>query len=140
MLHSDHQIFHANDVIALKAIAEAFLRKFPDGGIFLLMGDMGAGKTTFIKEVCALKGVEIAGSPTYSIVNEYRNTAGIAVYHFDLYRVKTMAEALDFGFDEYLDRHGYIFIEWPQVVMEMLPAGAHTLSITDNGGIRKIEF
>ena len=89
--------------------------------IFLFYGDMGAGKTTFIKSLCEQLGVnETVTSPTFSIVNEYQSK-GIKIYHFDFYRLKNQNEALDMGYEEYFYSGNYCFIEWPEKISDLLP-------------------
>src|SRR3569833_337334 len=92
-----------------------------DEKIFLFYGDMGAGKTTFIKSLCEALGVhEPVTSPTFSIVNEYSGTSA-RIYHFDFYRLKKQAEALDMGYEEYFYSVNYCFIEWPEKIPDLLP-------------------
>lgn len=89
--------------------------------IFLLYGEMGAGKTTLIKSLCNLLEVEdTVSSPTFSIVNEYSGNKG-TVYHFDFYRIKTESEALDLGYEDYFYSGNYCFIEWPEKIPNLLP-------------------
>jgi tRNA threonylcarbamoyladenosine biosynthesis protein TsaE len=89
--------------------------------ILLFYGEMGAGKTTFIKAFCAALGVEDnVSSPTFSIVNEYAYPEGI-IYHFDFYRLKNQTEALDLGLEEYLYSGNYCLIEWPEKIPDLLP-------------------
>lgn len=89
--------------------------------IFLFYGEMGAGKTTFIKSLCKCLGVEgQATSPTFSIVNEYQGKAN-KIYHFDFYRLKNESEALDMGYEEYFYSGQYCFIEWPEKIAGLLP-------------------
>ena len=89
--------------------------------IFLFYGDMGAGKTTFIKSLCEQLGIsETVTSPTFSIVNEYREN-GVKIYHFDFYRLKNQNEALDMGYEEYFYSGDYCFIEWPEKIAGLLP-------------------
>ncbi len=93
-------------------------------GIFLLQGELGAGKTTFVKSICTYLGVEdMVDSPTFSIVNQYDYTlAGKKkhVYHLDLYRIKSIEEALDLGIYEILDSKNWVFIEWPAIIEPLL--------------------
>nr|WP_293310781.1 tRNA (adenosine(37)-N6)-threonylcarbamoyltransferase complex ATPase subunit type 1 TsaE [Pedobacter sp. UBA5917] len=89
--------------------------------VFIFEGDMGAGKTTFIKTFCAALGVtDVVSSPTYSIVNEYESPNG-SVFHFDFYRMKDIREAYDLGYEEYFYGGGICLIEWPERVEELLP-------------------
>lgn len=89
--------------------------------IYLFYGDMGAGKTTLIKSLTEILGVdEPVTSPTFSIVNEYEGD-GTKIYHFDFYRLKNQAEALDLGYEEYFYSGNYCFIEWPEKIPDLLP-------------------
>jgi tRNA threonylcarbamoyladenosine biosynthesis protein TsaE len=111
-LFSEHEI-----AIVAKSILEAI----PKPSIILLEGQMGAGKTTLIKQLCEALGVEDGvSSPTYAIVNDYQGKE-FRVFHFDLYRLKDDMELLDLGFEEYLYQNAYVFIEWPQLAMPFLP-------------------
>ncbi|MCB9251110.1 MAG: tRNA (adenosine(37)-N6)-threonylcarbamoyltransferase complex ATPase subunit type 1 TsaE [Flavobacteriales bacterium] len=96
---------------------------FPDFVLFALRGELGAGKTTFVQSFCRILGsVETVSSPTFSIVNEYHyNENKSQIYHFDLYRLNTLEEILDTGFEEYLYSGSYCFIEWPEKVTNILP-------------------
>ena len=134
------ETFTITDLSGLNPLALIFLEKFPQPGVFMLEGEMGAGKTTFVKAICKALDIVIAGSPTFSLVNEYTNREGVQVLHFDLYRVKTLEEALDFGFEEYLERKAYVFIEWPGLIFPLLPANTKSIRILDAGGVRKISF
>lgn len=96
--------------------------------VFIFQGDMGAGKTTFVKAICQALGVqEAVTSPTFAIVNEYKG-AGKKLYHFDFYRLKTQTEALDMGAEEYFHSGNYCFIEWPEKIPDMLPL--HYIQVT----------
>jgi tRNA threonylcarbamoyladenosine biosynthesis protein TsaE len=89
--------------------------------VFLFNGDMGAGKTTFIKSLCETLGVkEAVTSPTFAIVNEY-SIPNTKIYHFDFYRLKNQTEALDMGAEEYFYSGNYCLIEWPEKIPDMLP-------------------
>ena len=125
-MHSINYNLADIDQIALQLIAKA-----GDKRIWLLNGDMGAGKTTLIKAICKqLSAVGDFSSPTYSLVNEYPLANGDKVYHLDLYRLKNLDEALDIGIEEYLYSGNYCFIEWASLICPLLHQGEyHTLQI-----------
>ena len=103
-------------------------------------GEMGAGKTTFIKEfVKALGTNDDVSSPTFSIVNEYETDSGI-VYHFDFYRLNHEEEALDFGIEEYLYSNQYCLMEWPNKIANFIPDEHHTITIENVDGVRHLNF
>ncbi len=105
----------------LAAAADWLLREAGDSKIWCIEGPMGVGKTTLIASVCSRLGVEDAvSSPTYGLVNEYR-AGGQTVYHFDLYRLKSIGEALDMGIETYLDSGSLCLIEWPEIIQPLLP-------------------
>ena len=110
-----------NDLSDLPQVAQQLLEFSKGEKIFIFYGDMGAGKTTFIKSFCRVLGVkDVVSSPTYSIVNEYESANG-PVYHFDFYRIKDIQEAYDLGYEEYFYGGGICLIEWPERVAELLP-------------------
>lgn len=123
----------------LPGAAASILKQAGSNKIFLFYGDMGAGKTTLIKSLCAELGVnDEVTSPTFSIVNEYEGTGG-PVYHFDFYRLKSQDEALDMGYEEYFFSENYCFIEWPEKIAGLIPdlyTGVR-ISVGENG-VRKI--
>lgn len=97
--------------------------------IFAFEGGMGAGKTTFIKEICHALGVEdVVSSPTFSIVNEYLTHDQQTVFHFDFYRIKSLQEAYDIGYEEYFYSGNYCLIEWPEKIESLLPQ--HYIKVT----------
>ena len=105
----------------LSNVARAILEAYPNERIFGFYGEMGAGKTTLIKEMCKQLGVkDITSSPTFAIVNEYWTDEGQPVYHFDFYRIDEPADATRIGFEEYLYSGSYCFIEWTEKVEEIL--------------------
>lgn len=112
--------FTASSPAELDEIATKILTQFPENRIFALEGDLGAGKTTFVKAICKQLGVsdEVA-SPTFALVHEYGSDK--KVYHFDLYRLKNTEELLDIGFEEYLDSTHYCLIEWPEKAIPLMP-------------------
>jgi tRNA threonylcarbamoyladenosine biosynthesis protein TsaE len=114
----------------LPAAAQALLDFAENQKIFLFYGQMGAGKTTFIKILCQSLGVnEPVTSPTFSIVNEY-NGSNAKIYHFDFYRLKKQEEALDMGYEEYFYSNQYCFIEWPEKIPDLLPLHYVKVNIT----------
>jgi len=119
------------------------LIKFGEGErIWLFYGNLGAGKTTLIKEICKILGSpgSMLSSPTFSIINEYPATAG-KVFHFDFYRMKSEMEILDLGVDEYFDSGNYCFIEWPERLGSLTPSSHFKILITDSGyDSRTIEY
>jgi tRNA threonylcarbamoyladenosine biosynthesis protein TsaE len=105
----------------LPPAAESIINFSKPNKILLFYGDMGAGKTTLIKAICERLGVtDVVTSPTFSIVNEYAG-AGNKIYHFDFYRLKNQAEALDLGYEEYFYSDAWCFIEWPEKIPDLLP-------------------
>ena len=106
----------------LERIAGEMISFHNNNRIFALQGRMGVGKTTFIKSICQVLGIkDIASSPTFSIINEYRTPSGDPVYHFDFYRIKNIEEAMDIGYEMYFFSGFYCFIEWPEKITELLP-------------------
>ena len=103
-------------------------------------GEMGAGKTTFIKEFVKVLGTnDEVSSPTFSIVNEYETDKG-KVYHFDFYRLNHEEEALDFGIDEYLYSNQYCLMEWPNKIANFIPDEHHTITLKNVDGVRHLNF
>ncbi len=116
----------------LPQAAGSFLKAMGDDRIFAFEGGMGAGKTTFIAEVCRQLGAaDDSGSPTFSIVNEYVAADGSPVYHFDFYRLESPQEALDMGAEDYFYSGSLCLIEWPDRIGDLLPEEAVTVSITE---------
>jgi len=109
--------------------------------IFLLYGEMGVGKTTLIKEIVSQLGVlELSGSPSFSIVNEYETKDGV-VFHFDFYRISSIEEAYDIGLEDYFYSGNYIFIEWPEKINELLPKNVNSIFIVkNNNGSRTLKL
>jgi len=110
--------------------------------VFAFYAPMGTGKTTFIKAICEELGVEDAiNSPTFAIVNEYEAATGTPIYHFDFYRIKRLSEAYDIGVDDYFYSGYPCFIEWPELIEQLLPEEAVTVTIEElPDGTRKVTF
>ena len=106
------------------------LSHHPSARVYAFDAPMGAGKTTFISELCRSLGTDdVANSPTFAIVNVYELPQGDELYHFDCYRLKDIREAMDFGAEEYLYSGNYCFIEWPKIIAPMLPEDTVYVSI-----------
>lgn len=123
---------------ALPAAAREFAAMMGDNTVFAFYGDMGAGKTTFINALSRALGVEedATGSPSFAIVNEYRSdTTAELIYHFDLYRLESVEEALDLGVEDYFDSGALCLIEWPERIDDILPDDTVkvTVSVTPDG-------
>ena len=132
---------HISDIGQIRNAAHQFIEYLGDKRIFAFHGGMGAGKTTFIKAVCEELGVEdVITSPTFAIVNEYAITTPPStcthipstIYHFDFYRIHKLEEVYDMGFEDYLNGDAFCFIEWPELVEDMLPTDAVNISIDEN--------
>ena len=125
----------------LKDAARHFLSETKGSHIFAFYGQMGSGKTTFIKALCTVLGVtDTVTSPTFTLVNEYRRPGELPVFHFDFYRIRSIAEVLDFGIEEYFDTLSPCFMEWPVKIESLMPPGTLRISITvQPDGARVIE-
>lgn len=98
--------------------------------IITFKGDMGAGKTTLIKEIVKILGInDVTSSPTFSLVNQYQSAANLIVYHFDFYRIENELEAMDMGIEEYLDSGAWCLIEWPDKIKNLLPLELQEVNI-----------
>lgn len=120
--------------------ATRFLEALGERRIVAFYGSMGAGKTTFIRALCRQLGVEdTVTSPTFALVNEYRNRQGNSIFHFDFYRIRRLAEAIDMGCDEYFQSGHLCLIEWPELVEELLPTETLRVSIQETpDGLRRL--
>ena len=125
----------------LSAVAKMILEKY-DSKIFLFYGEMGVGKTSFIKKFCKeLRVSDIVSSPTFSIVNQYSNVNDEIIYHFDFYRTEKKEEVFDIGYEEYLFSSSYCFIEWPEKIEDLLPTNylKINMKLDDNNRIINIQ-
>ena len=124
----------------IRESAREFISQMGDAKVFAFYGQMGAGKTTFIKAVCEELGVsDVITSPTFAIVNEY--TASVPVYHFDFYRIKKLEEVYDMGYEDYFYSGALCFIEWPELIEELLPEDAVRVTISEErDGTRSVTF
>lgn len=116
------EVFICQDQHELPQIAEKILKVFPEERVYIFRGELGAGKTTLIKEICKQLHVsDPTNSPSFAIVNEYNTATGLKLFHFDFYRIKKIEEVFDIGYEEYFYSGNYCFIEWPELVEEILP-------------------
>ena len=135
----------------IRAAAREFIQHMGEALVFAFYGKMGAGKTTFVKAICEELGVEdVITSPTFAIINEYsidnhdiqRSTFNVQrIYHFDFYRIKKLEEVYDMGYEDYFYSGALCFIEWPELIEEILPDDAVRVSITEQqDGSRLVKF
>lgn len=136
-------VFRCKNPEALPEAAKALLRTWPDARILAFHGPMGAGKTTFIQAICAeLRVLDPVNSPTFAIINEYLTEDRDKVYHFDFYRINSITEALDIGYEMYFFSGDYCLIEWPEKIPELLPENCVyvEIQVEEESGDRIISF
>lgn len=132
-----------NSLDQIREAAKTFIGAMGDNTVFAFYGKMGAGKTTFIKALCEELGVtDVITSPTFAIVNEYRSDdAGELIYHFDFYRIKKLEEVYDMGYEDYFYSGALCFIEWPELIEDLLPGNTVTVNIEEaEDGSRVLRF
>ncbi len=141
MQSSAKRVFRATRLDELPEIAAHVAQLMPAKGVVLLEGEMGAGKTTFIRALCKVLGVvDEVSSPTYSLVNEYHSASGVKVYHFDLYRLDDPSELLAIGVEEYFAEPALCLIEWPDRLGYLRPDDALVIGVEDCGDYREISL
>lgn len=114
----------------LHSAAKELINQTRGNKILAFYGAMGSGKTTIIKAICEILGAtDIVTSPTFTLVNEYKTSTGESLFHFDFYRIKKTEEVFDFGIEEYFSSDSYCFMEWPELVEEILPSGTVRIRI-----------
>lgn len=126
----------------IRRAARDFIDKMRGRTVFAFYGEMGAGKTTFVKALCEDLGVqETIASPTFAIINEYRAGNGDSIYHFDFYRINKLEEAFDFGYEDYFYSGNLCFIEWPERIETLLPENTVKVFIREvSDGARIVEW
>ena len=130
-----------NDLDHIRETAREFICHMGNRKVYAFYGKMGAGKTTFIKAVCEELGVEdVITSPTFAIINEYSGKDD-TIYHFDFYRIKKIEEVYDMGYEDYFYSGALCFIEWPELIEEVLPEDAVKVQIQEKeDGTRTVLF
>ena len=120
--------------------AKEFVKGMGEGKVFAFYGKMGAGKTTFIKALCEVLGVEdVITSPTFAIINEYTDGNDELIYHFDFYRIKKLEEVYDMGYEDYFYSGNLCLLEWPELIEEILPENVVKVTIEEQAdGTRKL--
>ena len=128
------QTIQIKSLDTIREAAREFISRMDDRTVFAFHGEMGAGKTTFIKAICEELGVEdVINSPTFAIINEYRSsTTGELIYHFDFYRINKLSEAEDIGTEDYFYSGALCFIEWPEKIEDLLPGDVVDVTIAEN--------
>lgn len=122
---------HIDSLNELPEVADAVIEALDGRTVVVFRGEMGAGKTTLIREILARLGSEDnVTSPTFALVNQYTTAAGRPVYHFDFYRIDRIEEAYDFGYEEYFYSGELCLVEWPEKIEELLPDDVMTVRIT----------
>ena len=121
-----------NSLDGIADAARQFVDAMGENKVFAMFGPMGVGKTTFIKAVCEVLGVQdTITSPTFAIVNEYRTDSGEQIFHFDFYRIRKVEEAYDMGYEDYIYSGAVCFLEWPELIEELLPDDAVRVTLTE---------
>jgi len=138
------------NIETIRETAREFIQIIGEHRVFAFYGKMGAGKTTFVKAICEELGVEdVITSPTFAIVNEYEvnlkpqtiNLKPLCIYHFDFYRIKKLEEVYDMGYEDYFYSGSLCFIEWPELIEDLLPDDAVKVNITENtDGTRTVSW
>ena len=122
-----------------RALSEALVRDNVTRAFIAMRGEMGVGKTAFVRGFSSTFGISGVKSPTYTVVNEYAGKSRI--FHFDMYRITDSDDLYSIGYDDYVEREGYCIVEWSENIEDMLPEGAITVSIsrTESETVRRIE-
>lgn len=119
-----------NSLDTIHEAAKEFIKNMGESKVFAFYGKMGAGKTTFIKALCEVLGVEdVITSPTFSLINEYTDGQGNSIYHFDFYRIKKLEEVYDMGYEDYFYSGNLCLLEWPELIEEILPDNVTKVTI-----------
>lgn len=127
------QIFVIGTIDEISDVAQEFLDVYEESRLFAFYGEMGVGKTTFIKALCEKLGVQSdTKSPTFSIINIYKNSSGQEFYHFDCYRIEKITDFINIGYEEYFNSGSYCFVEWAEHVEQVLTDDVVRVKMTLN--------
>ena len=141
-MRNEEMEIRITDIEHIREAAREFIEHIGDRRVFAFYGKMGAGKTTFVKAICEELGVnDVITSPTFAIINEYTSAKDDTIFHFDFYRIKKLEEVYDMGYEDYFYSGALCFIEWPELIEEILPDDAVRVSITEqDDGSRIVTF
>ncbi len=131
-----------NSLETMQEAAKEFINKIGTAKVLAFYGKMGAGKTTFIKAICKVLGVDdVITSPTFALVNEYTDGKGNPIYHFDFYRIRKLEEVYDMGYEDYFYSNQICLLEWPELIEDILPDNTVKITIEEQAdGSRTITF
>ena len=141
-MRNEEMEIRITDIDHIREAAREFIEHIGERRVFAFYGKMGAGKTTFVKAICEELGVDdVITSPTFAIINEYETPSNSPIYHFDFYRIKKLEEVYDMGYEDYFYSGALCFIEWPELIEDILPDDAVRVSITEQeDGSRVVSF
>ena len=141
-MRNEEMEIRIKDIDHIREAAREFVEHIGDHRVFAFYGKMGAGKTTFVKAICEELGVDdVITSPTFAIINEYETPSNTPIYHFDFYRIKKLEEVYDMGYEDYFYSGALCFIEWPELIEDILPDDAVRVSIAEQeDGSRTVTF
>ena len=141
-MRNEEMEIRITDIDHIREAAREFIEHIGERRVFAFYGKMGAGKTTFVKAICEELGVDdVITSPTFAIINEYETPTNSPIYHFDFYRIKKLEEVYDMGYEDYFYSGALCFIEWPELIEDILPDDAVRVSIAEQeDGSRVVSF
>lgn len=141
-MRNEEMEIRITDIDHIREAAREFIEHIGERRVFAFYGKMGAGKTTFVKAICEELGVDdVITSPTFAIINEYETPSNSPIYHFDFYRIKKLEEVYDMGYEDYFYSGALCFIEWPELIEDILPDDAVRVSIAEQeDGSRVVSF
>ena len=131
MIMNEERIFEINNIEDLSQVSDLLIELRDKSNIIALYGTMGAGKTTLIKNLCKKLGVQDeVNSPTFALVNEYQTDTLDSIFHFDFYRIKSLEEVFDIGYEDYFYGGSLCLLEWPELIDPLMPEHFIKVEIT----------